>query len=376
MVGSGHLARSRAVTRASSSSSPRHGHSGPCLVRPVAGLASAAGPLPREPGRRICLRPTGIGRAGGIALPTDPAGTVPVRVPGCRPPVRITLHCCRCRRPRESLPLQPPAGPGSTPSAEAGPAERDELPQSQRLSILAWRPEHTGQFLDSAVHDRLYPLWHLIAFHGLRRGESCALSWGEVDLDEGIIHITEQIVAVTYEPYEDTPKTDQIRDITLDQDTLDLLRWWKARQEAERAEALENNRPWENCGRVFTREDGTVYHPQFFSDRFERPYKKADLPPIRLHDLRHGAATIALLAGVHIKVVQKKLGHSSIKVTGDIYTSVLEEVEKEAAEATLAAVPRARKKILREHEEDDSTTEEAAEEEQTDGDEGTAAAAA
>lgn len=92
----------------------------------------------------------------------------------------------------------------------------------------------------------------------MRRGESCALSWGEVDLDEGIIHITEQIVAVTYEPYEDTPTRDQVRDITLDQDTLDLLRWWKARLEAERAEALENNRPWENCGRVFTREDGTV----------------------------------------------------------------------------------------------------------------------
>ncbi|MFI1359622.1 tyrosine-type recombinase/integrase [Streptomyces sp. NPDC020898] len=71
--------------------------------------------------------------------------------------------------------------------------------------------------------------------------------------------------------------------------------------------------------------------------------KLRDLRPIRLHDLRHGAATIALLAGVHIKVVQKKLGHSSIKVTGDICTSVLEEVEREAAEATLTAVPRARK---------------------------------
>ncbi|WP_406354164.1 tyrosine-type recombinase/integrase [Streptomyces sp. NBC_00658] len=246
-------------------------------------------------------------------------------------------------------------------------------------SVMVWRPEHTGQFLDSVVHDRLYPLWHLVAFHGLRRGESCALSWGEVDLDEGVIHITEQIVAVAYEPYEDTPKTDQIRDITLDQDTHDLLRWWKARQEAEHAEALEKNKPWEDNGRVFTIEDGAVYHPQFFSDRFERLYKKVDLPPIRLHDLRHGAATIALLAGVHIKVVQKKLGHSSIKVTGDIYTSVLEEVEREAAEATLAAVPRARKKILQEPEEDDSTTAEDtedSEEEGTDGDEGAAAAAA
>jgi len=51
-------------------------------------------------------------------------------------------------------------------------------------------------------------------------------------------------------------------------------------------------------GRVFTRENGEGYHPQYFSDRFERLWKKADLPPIRLHDLRHGAATLALAAGV------------------------------------------------------------------------------
>lgn len=174
-----------------------------------------------------------------------------------------------------------------------------------------------------------------------------------MDLDEGVIHITDQIVAVAFEPYEDTPKNDRIRDISLDQDTLELLRWWRKAQEAERTEWEDKRRenpkkcgPYVDSGRVFTREDGSAYHPQFFSDHFERLYKKAGLPPVRLHDLRHGSASLALLAGVHIKVAQQRLGHSSIKVTADIYTSIAEEVEREAAEATLAVVPRSRKKKL------------------------------
>ncbi|MEU3783459.1 tyrosine-type recombinase/integrase [Streptomyces sp900129855] len=219
--------------------------------------------------------------------------------------------------------------------------------------VMVWTAAQTGEFLDSVVSDRLYPLWHLISFIGLRRGESCALPWSEVDLDEGVIHITEQLVAVSWEPYEDTPKNDRIRDISLDQDTLELLRWWRKAQEAERPDWEKKHRddpkkygPYVSSGRVFTKEDGSAYHPQFFSDRFERLYKKAGLPPVRLHDLRHGSASLALLAGVHIKVVQQRLGHSSIKVTADIYTSIAEEVEREAAEATLAVVPRSRKKKL------------------------------
>lgn len=214
-------------------------------------------------------------------------------------------------------------------------------------SVMVWTAVQTGNFLDFVVEDRLYPLWHLIAFHGLRRGESCALSWSEVDLDEGVIHITEQIVAVAYKTYEDTPKADSVRDISLDDDTLELLRWWRRVQQDERAQALKDGEPWQDTGRVFTKDDGTAYHPQFFSDRFERLYRKAGLPPVRLHDLRHGSASLALLAGVHIKVVQKRLGHSSYKVTADTYTSVAEEVEREAAAATLAAVRRQRKKPLR-----------------------------
>ena len=72
--------------------------------------------------------------------------------------------------------------------------------------------------------------------------------------------------------------------------------------------------------------------------------RRAGLPPIRLHDLRHGAATIALAAGTEMKVVQEMLGHSSISLTSDTYTSVLPELAREAAEAAARLVPRQRSK--------------------------------
>ena len=212
--------------------------------------------------------------------------------------------------------------------------------------VMVWTPQQTGTFLDSVVYDRLYPLWVIVAFLGLRRGEACALPWAEVDLDAGVIHITEEIVTVAYEPHEDTPKSDNIRDISLDEETIALLRWWRGRQETEKQEWLESTGEWTDSGRVFTLEDGTEYHPQYFSDRFERLYKKVDLPPIRLHDLRHGSATLALRAGVAMVTVQRRLGHSSIRVTSDIYTTVLAEVEREAAEATVSVVPRSRKRVI------------------------------
>lgn len=76
---------------------------------------------------------------------------------------------------------------------------------------------------------------------------------------------------------------------------------------------------------------------------FERLVAASGLPPIRLHDLRHGAATLALAGGVDMKVVSEMLGHSSIKITSDTYTSVLPEIAKDAAEAAAKLVPLQRK---------------------------------
>ncbi|MGW0822581.1 tyrosine-type recombinase/integrase [Streptomyces sp. NPDC002845] len=207
--------------------------------------------------------------------------------------------------------------------------------------VMVWTPKQTGAFLDSVVDDRLYPLWHLITFRGLRRGEACALSWDEVDLENGVIHITEQIVTVSYETHQDEPKADSVRDINLDRESLRLLRKWRKQQQEEQAEWDRYKARADSTPRVFTKENGETYHPQYFTDRFERLHKKARLPPVRLHDLRHGSATLALAAGVDKKVVQETLGHSSYHLTMDTYTSVLPELDKLAAEATLLIVPRA-----------------------------------
>ena len=95
-----------------------------------------------------------------------------------------------------------------------------------------------------------------------------------------------------------------------------------------------------HSGLVFTREDGSALHPASVTSRFERLVREADLPPIRLHDLRHGAATLALAGGANLKVVSEMLGHSSIGITADTYTSVLPEVARAAAEAAARLVPR------------------------------------
>jgi site-specific recombinase XerC len=94
-------------------------------------------------------------------------------------------------------------------------------------------------------------------------------------------------------------------------------------------------------GRVFTQENGDAYHPDWISRRFKRIVEVLGLPPIRLHDLRHGSATLSLLAGTDIKVVQERLGPSSRQITSDTYTSVLPQLMRSEAESTISIVPRA-----------------------------------
>ncbi|MCI0384516.1 tyrosine-type recombinase/integrase [Streptomyces sp. CNQ085] len=95
-------------------------------------------------------------------------------------------------------------------------------------------------------------------------------------------------------------------------------------------------------GRVFTRENGEPLHPANVTRRFIELYEEAGLPPIRLHDLRHGAATLAHAAGADLKDIQEMLGHSSITITSDTYTSLLPEADLAIAEAAARLVPRAR----------------------------------
>ncbi|GLW98803.1 site-specific integrase [Microtetraspora sp. NBRC 16547] len=201
-------------------------------------------------------------------------------------------------------------------------------------SVMVWTPAQTRLFLEEAAQHRLFAMYRLITVRGLRRGEACGLRWKDVNLEAGMLTINWQLVQLAWGVHEGKPKTDASeRTLALDSDTIAILRAHRTRQLQERMALGE---AWKDTGFVFTQEDGDRLHPQYVSDQFLWLAYMAGLPPIRLHDLRHGAASLMLAAGVEMKVVQETLGHTSSAFTADTYTSVFPEVAKAAAEKTAA----------------------------------------
>jgi integrase len=209
-------------------------------------------------------------------------------------------------------------------------AEAANPPKKQRAKIKTWRAEQLRTFLSSVRGDRLYAAWMVAALTGMRRGEVLGLKWSDLDLDHGRLKIDRALILVDYVPAISETKTDKgRRTVALDSATVAALQEHDARQAVEAAMAGD---AWENDeGYVFTDELGRVIHPQAFTDRFKRYAKRAKLPAIRLHELRHSHATLALESGVAPKVVSDRLGHASTAFTMDTYADALPAVEETAA---------------------------------------------
>jgi integrase len=208
--------------------------------------------------------------------------------------------------------------------------------------VMIWVPTQTGQFLDHAVDDDLYPLFHLIAFRGLRRGEACGLRRCDLDLSRARLTVANQITQHGWTPVQKKPKSragDRV--IALDDATIEILKAHLRRQDTL---ARRLGLTWHHSGLVFTRPDGQPLHPQTVTRRFQTLVAEADMPPIRLHDLRHVAASIAHAGGADIKSISKLLGHSTIAVTADTYTEVFSEVDRAQAAASAAVVPLTRRR--------------------------------
>ncbi|MFJ3229884.1 tyrosine-type recombinase/integrase [Streptomyces sp. NPDC086787] len=208
--------------------------------------------------------------------------------------------------------------------------------------VMVWTPEQTGSFLDFIADDRLCAMWHGFIFRGPRRGEMCALPWSEVNFAGSWFRISAQTVEIAYRTYNEAPKQDSVRTVTLDVQTLQLWAAWRERQKQER-EQWSGEKAWVESNRVWTHENGEELHPDWISRRFNRLVELSGLPPIRLHDTRHLSATLALLGKADIKVVQERLGHSSRQITSDTYTSVLPQLLTAEAESTSSVVPRSKK---------------------------------
>jgi integrase len=153
---------------------------------------------------------------------------------------------------------------------------------------------------------------------GVRRGEALGLRWTDVDLRRGRAAITQTLIIVGGAVQLSQPKTRRARRVV----ALDDL---TVRKLADHED---------HCGRhalVFCRQDGSFLNPGAVTKRFAALVRAAGVPLIRLHDLRHTHATMALRAGVHPKVVSERLGHATVAITLDLYSHASETLQTEAA---------------------------------------------
>ena len=171
---------------------------------------------------------------------------------------------------------------------------------------------------------------------GLRRSEVCGLQWSDVDLDGGVLSVGRAVVVARGRPHVKEPKTAKSRrSVDLDDGTVAGLRDWRRHQLEER---LRAGGAWNAGDWIFTNQLGEPVNPEWVGKRFRKLTAGDELPTITMRQLRHSHATALLRAGVHPKVVQERLGHASIGVTLDIYSSVLPTMQREAVERLVSLI--------------------------------------
>ncbi len=198
--------------------------------------------------------------------------------------------------------------------------------------MKTWSAEQLGAFPKATADDRLHPLWHVLAMTGMRRGEALGLRWDDVDLEAGRLSVRRALIPSGREVVVSEPKTARgRRSIALDPETVSVLKAQAAGQLEQQAAWQEG---WTDSGYFFTAEDGQYLNPEAVTCWFRQAVKKSMLPKIRLHDLRHTHATLALQAGVHPKVVSERLGHATVSITLDTYSHAIPALQEEAAVLT------------------------------------------
>lgn len=239
--------------------------------------------------------------------------------------VRVTIGKAMKEAVRTGLVAVNPVDSAQTPRVAKGDA-----------TIDVWNPEEIAAFIDAVADDRLAALWRIATMTGLRRSEVCGLQWRDIDIEGETLVVRRAVVVDVGKPVVKEPKTARSsRTVDLDSATTQAISAWRRQQVAERLRAGE---AWNDGDWVFTDPLGIPLNPEWVGKRFKRLVSDHQLRPITMRQLRHSHATALLRAGVHPKVVQERLGHSSIVITLDIYSSVLPTMQREAVDRLMAII--------------------------------------
>jgi integrase len=210
--------------------------------------------------------------------------------------------------------------------------ERPAVPHKEVQPLTG--PE-ARRLLRAARDHRLYPLWHLLISTGLRRGEVLALTWDDIDLETRQLRVRRNLQRVNGHLIFGTPKTARSRrTIALPTSCVARLRQHQERQAQVRADAGADWCPLDDQPErlVFTSLTGTPLDPRNLNRSLAALCKRANLRPVRVHDLRHTAASLMLAEGVAVRTIMETLGHSTITMTLDTYAHLTETTLRDAAD--------------------------------------------
>ena len=211
-------------------------------------------------------------------------------------------------------------------------AEATDLPRSERGEPGTWDLEHLKRFLIEAASSPYRNIFHLAMLTGLRRSELSGLKWPAVNFGTKSLSIVNVIVRIPGQGlHEGPPKSRKSRRlVVLTEEAVELLHGVRGEQTARKADV---GVLWHEGSYVFTRPDGRPVIPDEISKGFKEIVRRTGLPDQTFHGLRHAHATLLLEAGVNLKVVSERLGHSNIGITADIYSHVLPTIQERAAKA-------------------------------------------
>jgi integrase len=223
----------------------------------------------------------------------------------------------------------------------SNPVERAKRPRAQTQEPgTVWTVAQLRAFLATAQQHRLFAFFHVAAYTGARRGELLNLRWKDIDLNGKKITITGSTAVIGGERVNGTTKSGRTRVVSIDDETVAVLRQRKADQAAEQLKAGDSWRGTRD-GYVFTTGWGEPIYPDTVTSLMTKLIRASkQLPHARLHDLRHLHATTLLLSGVPVHVVAARLGHADPAITLRVYAHVIRSAEAAAADIFADAVNR------------------------------------
>ncbi|MBP2657175.1 MAG: Phage integrase [Firmicutes bacterium] len=209
-------------------------------------------------------------------------------------------------------------------------AELVNKPKQKKHEITPLTLDELKGFLNAVVEHRFFVPFLLECHTGLRRGELLGLRWQDIDFKQNTLTVKQALIRTRQGLLMSEPKTQKSRrTIPLSDEVMATLKSHKAKQSQVK---LLAGKAYENADLVFCNELGHPIDPRNFTKQFARILTNANLPVVRFHDMRHSHATMLLMLNEHPKVVQERLGHSTIAMTLDTYSHILPGMQKQATE--------------------------------------------